>query len=559
MSFRSRYLDYAELTAQLTIWAKAHPEIARLSSLGRSAEGRELWLLTVGANPDDGRPAVWVDGNMHASELCGSSAALAIAEDALKLHLGENPQGLPDPVVEAIRGALFYVMPRISPDGAEGVLKTGRYIRSSPVDARQDLHRPHWKSQDLDSDGMVRLMRVVCESGELVESPAHPGLLIPRRIEHSGPFYKVYPEGTISHYDGSTIPSPNFLADNSYDFNRNFPWGWKPEPEQVGAGAYPGSAPETRAIIEFACAHPNIFAWMNFHTFGGVFIRPAGHHADHKMDQADLAVFRQIEKWNTELTGYPTVSGFHEFLYEPDKPLYGDLTDFAYNQRGAIAYVCELWDIFKQLGIERKKPFVDHYTHFDVEHYEALARWDRNSNQGRIFQPWKRFDHPQLGPVEIGGTDIRVGISNPPYELIDEVVTAQSRAFLRVASLLPRVRLDVRRLDDDTIEVLVKNQGYLATHGLASAKALPVSEPLRLSVACEGGLSLLAPDTSVIEIGHLEGWGQGLHNGGSVFLPWTRGNVSEKRLRLAFKGKGTARLTLASCRVGVSTRSVTLG
>ena len=93
-------------------------------------------------------------------------------------------------------------------------------------------------------------------------------------------------------------------------------------------------------------------------------IRPLGDKPDTKMDPVDLAIYEQVEAWMTEHTGYATVSGFHEFLYEPEKPLHGDLTDYAYHQRGALAYVIELWDLFKQLGIERKKPFVDHYVKF---------------------------------------------------------------------------------------------------------------------------------------------------------------------------------------------------
>src|SRR3954470_15323324 len=84
--FREKYLDYAELTAQLSAWQRTHPDLVRVSSIGKSAEGRDIPLLTIGREPDAMQPAVWVDGNMHATELCGSSVAMAIAEDVINLH-----------------------------------------------------------------------------------------------------------------------------------------------------------------------------------------------------------------------------------------------------------------------------------------------------------------------------------------------------------------------------------------------------------------------------------------------------------------------------------------
>src|SRR5438046_4451222 len=120
--FRQKYLQYAELTAAIAAWSKQHPEILRVTSIGKSAEGRDIPLLTIGRNPDEARPAIWVDGNMHASEVCGSSVALAIAEDVLNLHRGEKTamsSSLPPHMADAVKDALFYIVPRVSPDGAE--------------------------------------------------------------------------------------------------------------------------------------------------------------------------------------------------------------------------------------------------------------------------------------------------------------------------------------------------------------------------------------------------------------------------------------------------------
>ena len=359
LGFRDRFLNYDELTRQVRAWTDAFPQLCRASSIGRTPEGREMWLLTLGPDPDRARPSAWVDGNMHASELAGSSVALSIAEDVLRLHLadGDAPAGAGPSAVAAarVRDVRFYVLPRMSPDGAEAVLTNGRYVRSVPRDERPARAHAYWRCDDVDGDGLALTMRVRDTGGEMVESPEFPGLLLPRTIDDPPPYYKVYPEGLIENFDGSNVPTPHFLSDNQTDLNRNFPFSWAPDSKQEGAGAFPLSEVESRAVVEFAIAHPEIFLWLNLHTFGGVFIRPLGDKPDTKMNPEDLALYRQLGAWAEELTGYPMVSGCEEFLYEPDTPLYGDLTDFAYHQRGAIAYVVELWDLFKQVRLRAQE------------------------------------------------------------------------------------------------------------------------------------------------------------------------------------------------------------
>ncbi|MEO8384642.1 MAG: M14 family metallopeptidase [Betaproteobacteria bacterium] len=559
--FRTQYLDYAALTAQLQTWASQYPSFVKLESIGKSREGRDVHLLTIGTSPDEVRPAVWVDGNMHASEFCGSSVALAIAEDLITIHAGmKGVAQLPAHMAELVKSHLFYIVPRIAPDGAEAVLKTGRYIRSDATDRRADQGRSYWQNADVDDDGQIGYMRQQHPNGEMVELNEAPGVLVARQPEDAGPFYRVFPEGNIANFSGGRIPDPDFLGDTQTDYNRNFPYQWGAENEQQGAGEFPGSEPEIRALLEFHATHPNIFAWINYHTFGGVFLRPSHDIADNQMDQADLAVFKQVEIWAKELTGYPMVSGFHDFQYVPGVPSRGVITGYAYHQRGALSYCVELWDIFTQIGVEKKTRFVDFYSQLERKDLIALAKWDSEVNQSRIFQPWRKFDHPQLGPVELGGFDMRVGISNPPYEKLDEVCRQHSATTLRVASLLPSISLDVTAMESiapgvTRVELRVSNAGYLGSHGISSAKKLAHVEPLRLT-ADGDGVTLATQADAVTQLGHLDGWGQGPHGGYMIALPWTRGSGNERSVSLVVTGKGQLRVKVGSCRVGFKTLTI---
>src|SRR5512141_2687514 len=172
--FRQSYLDDTQLTGQLRAWADAYPQLVRLTSLAKTPEGRDVWLLTIGPEPDRIRPAVWVDGNIHAGELAGSSVALAIAEDVLRLHVEADTIDFPVALADRLRDVLFYVVPRISPDGSETVLRLGRVVRSVPRDERVNRGAPRWIPSDIDGDGLALAMRVLDPTGELVESVDYP-------------------------------------------------------------------------------------------------------------------------------------------------------------------------------------------------------------------------------------------------------------------------------------------------------------------------------------------------------------------------------------------------
>src|ERR1043165_1033540 len=83
------YYRYDELTSLLQAMAEAHPDLLRLESVGKSHEGREIWLATVTrfeAGPAEEKPALWVDGNIHATEVSACSACIYLLERLATEH-----------------------------------------------------------------------------------------------------------------------------------------------------------------------------------------------------------------------------------------------------------------------------------------------------------------------------------------------------------------------------------------------------------------------------------------------------------------------------------------
>src|SRR5512138_3417811 len=110
------YYRYAELTRALQRVAEAYPHLVRLESIGRSFEGRDIWLATVtrfSTGDDADMPALWVDGNIHATEDAGSMACLYLLRHLVSRY-GEDTD-----VTRCLDTRVFYVCPRLNPDGAE--------------------------------------------------------------------------------------------------------------------------------------------------------------------------------------------------------------------------------------------------------------------------------------------------------------------------------------------------------------------------------------------------------------------------------------------------------
>src|SRR6218665_1075385 len=123
------FSGFEPLTELLFAYAEARPNLVSVRSIGRSHEGRDIWILVLtntatGADVD--KPAFWLDGNIHAAELTASTTCLYYLHDLVSKY-GSDAQ-----VTQLLDTRVIYMVPRLNPDGAELALADRpRHIRSS--------------------------------------------------------------------------------------------------------------------------------------------------------------------------------------------------------------------------------------------------------------------------------------------------------------------------------------------------------------------------------------------------------------------------------------------
>ena len=511
------YRTHSELYEAMKHLAGAYPELSELYSIGKSLQGRDLWTMEI-TNKETGaadeKSGLWIDGNTHSGEVTGSAVCLYTIG-----YLLEN-YGKDEFVTDLLDNTAIYVLPRVNPDGAE-IFLTQPYHRTGGGIPNLDFPdgEGHYE-EDVDGDGVIVYMRVEDPAGDWKVSGKDPRLMLKRAHEDTdddGPFYKVLREGMFLKYKPGkevTMAPKRFIGGT----NRNYPAYWAPGGLPLGgAGPFPLWEREPRAIADFWADHPNLSGIHTFHTSGGLILRESTTRSDawfvEQGLEADIAVYRLLANMGKEQTGYPAISIYEDFTFEDDRPFRrGCATSFFYEQLGAFVFSIELWDWPRLLGyggfLERGGV---NFSYSDLSEEDQLRelRWiDENFPEG--FVDWHTYDHPQLGPVEIGGIHTKYTRRNaPPGKWLEEEAKKCMMFALRHAALLPRLRIVdtvVTKVADTIykIEVQVKNIGFLPTYVTQVGAKIKVSKPVMANINLPESAELVTGYKRV-DLDHLDG------------------------------------------------------
>ena len=519
-----RFYRYDELSKVLKKLAKNYPDLVSVASIGKSFEGRDIWVATVtnqGTGPAANKPSFWVDGNIHSIEVSASAACLYFIQNLIE------GWGVDTDITRALNTRAFYICPRVNPDGAEWALAdVPKYVRSSTRSYPfEDERIEGYEVGDIDGNGKILRIRIPDNNGHWKAHPNDARLMIRRDpAESGGIYYRVIPEGQFvdpAHFDGARIKVNR--PSQGLDLNRNFPENWRGEGQQLGAGDYPTSEPEVKALVDFFISNRNITGAVSFHTFSGVLLRPYGTRADGEMPPEDLWAFQAIGKKGTELTGYPAISVYEEFRYHPKEVISGT-SDWMFEHLGIFNWVVEIWSPMRESGITNYK-YIDWFRDHSIDDDIKMMLWNDKQLDGKGFHNWRKFKHPQLGDVEIGGWDTFSFISNVPLDRLEKEVAKFPQWLVWQALISPQLILrsataQAVGISDNQVPLFrvrleMQNAGYLPSQVSSTAIKNKVVADLQAEIvlpkkgrviSTAGNSGATSSKLPRVALGQLAGW-----------------------------------------------------
>jgi len=482
---------------QLSVARVTQSSLATRLLVGESRGGRQVEALRLAAGKlEAGRPAILVVAGLEGPECWTSGLALALAQELTQRYESD------DAVRRLLESTTVYLIPRANPDACEA-----RFARplieqraSGPGgDEDRDARPGEDGPQDVNGDGVIGLMRVPDPAGTWSTDEVDPRVLVP--VEGPTPGrWRLVPEGLDADGDGAVAEDAPLDA----EVNRNFGAGF--EEHTPRAGAFPTSEPEARALCDFVLGHRDIQVVLVYGEHDGLAEPPEGI-ADDAPDvqripppglrESDAALVADLAERYAELTGDTTGEAGDDS---------GTFSRFCAEHRGLWTLPVDPWSIPLEEAEDQEGPQ-------PTEDARRLAWLEARGVAAHLG--WQPYDHPTLGPVEIGGFH-PYALAEPPLESRAGLVDGQ-RAFLTsLSGEVARLALKDATWEDlggSTLEVraTLVNEGRLPLLGTWGRRTR-TTRPARVELALPEGARLLAGDRVQLV--------EDLTGGGELDLRW---------------------------------------
>lgn len=523
----STYHNYDQMTKELKSLVNANKGIAKIESIGKTIEGRDIWVVTIANQkgvPTQERPGMFIGANFEGDHLIGSQISLSVINYLLKNYNADEA------VKKSIDEHVFYVIPRMNPDGAEKMfasVKTGQKTNTSEYDGDNDGRLDEDGPEDLNNDGLITMMRVKDENGlyTLIKNEARLMKKADPAKGESGS-YSIYWEGIDNDKDGFINEDPKGGVDINRNFMHEYPY------YKEDAGWHMVSEKESIALMAWIIKHRNIAIMLNFGESDNLIVAPdakgklspakgidminmasESYAEAGKVGMVNTSIPDRFARFRMRNQEQSASGGRQRFVTKPEttfnladleyfkkaNEMYGKLTgiktqpplrnpegaffQYGYFQFGVLSLSTPGWgiDATKDNSEEQKGPAANRkggpgkYESIDQKFLSYL-----DENQVKGFVDWQTFNHPELGEVEIGGF-APYEVNNPPASKIVELGEAHAKFALWLSDLYAEVKIAKTEVINHgsgifRIKAEIENAGFLPTalkHGVTSRTVNP--------------------------------------------------------------------------------------
>ncbi|MFC2085488.1 M14 family metallopeptidase, partial [Bacteroidota bacterium] len=440
-------------------------EFTMLEEITKSEEGRSVFALTIN-NPKTGneldKPGIYVDGNIHGNEIQAGEVCLYLA-DYLLSNYGKN-----DKLTKLVDKNVFYIIPSVNVDGRyhfftdANTSSSNRGLRIPKDDDRDGLYDEDF-SDDLDGDGNICRMRIKDPNGDYKTDPEDERLMVRVKPGEKGEWRTLGSEGIDNDGDGRV----NEDSEGYVDGNRNWGYQWEPSYVQGGSGDFPFSGNVTKAISNFMLARPNICVSFAYHNSGGMYLRGPSTKSEGEYNRNDVEVYDFLGEHTERI-----VPGYRYLISWKDLYVtYGDFDNFVYNVIGSYAFVGELFMRSSESFTSTKEKDVPEEStpFFNLRNWRNRERLKYSDHvaQGELYKPWKKYNHPVYGEIEIGGW-VKMSSRLPHPFMLQDLVHRNASAVIFSAEQTPEIEMEVfetKKIDDDIyrVRVRIKNSKAIPT------------------------------------------------------------------------------------------------
>lgn len=221
------YHSYDEVAAELEAMATAHPDICERVSIGKTAQGRDIWALRISSGEPGEKPGVVITGCHHAREWMSMEAPLRVSRELCEGY------GKDEAMTARVNGGEIWIIPVVNPDGYEYSRSDDNWWRKNrrPVEQTATGKPTNAIGTDLNRN---------------YADPQRPELYRPASDS---------PGSTSDDFGGATSDNPR---------------------SDTYRGNAPASEPETKAMLGLELGQANIRGVLDHHGYGEMVLFPWG-------------------------------------------------------------------------------------------------------------------------------------------------------------------------------------------------------------------------------------------------------------------------------------------